>query len=523
MGSQTSSPIPHPGRRLRLGPYWLAFLATVLGLLLRFALDPWLKDQMPYITFLVSVAVTGLYAGVGPSLFSTTLGAAFAYFCFVPPRYQWGFAGISDAVGFLAYLSAALGIVVLTRARNKAYAQAENTLQQRISTERKLRDAESILHQFLENRPGCAYLRNDAGQYVYCNNQARTLLGISEGSPLIPNDLCAKLEKEDRQVLEASGGTRQFVDKVKQDNEERYWLTTKFIFIDHGNQRLVGSLSLDITTQMRAEQVILERERLAAASQMVATVAHEINNPLAAVTSSIFLLSREPLSAPLRQLLAIAQDELTRLTRISGVAIGFYKETEHPSALNPCALVDEVVDRVKLQFPGDVQIQCECSFKGDFVACPGQLRRALENLLINSFEAGAHHITVRVEAARDWRTASRTGVRFTILDDGRGMEPEQLEKAFEFFFSTKAKKGAGLGLWIARVIALRNGGRISLRSSTDPRSHYTYVSIFLPDSSAAAPALSFRPDEALSHTRHLGSQSANGFAPHKDVRHLPSA
>src|SRR6185437_593767 len=175
-----------------------------LGLLLRFALDPWLKDQMPYITFLVSVAVTGLYAGVGPSLFSTTLGAAFAYFCFVPPRYQWGFAGISDAVGFLAYLSAALGIVVLTRARNKAYAQAENTLQQRISTERKLRDAESILHQFLENRPGCA-----------------------------------NLAKEDRQVLEASGGTRQFVDKVKQDNEERYWLTTKFIFIDHGNQRLV--------------------------------------------------------------------------------------------------------------------------------------------------------------------------------------------------------------------------------------------------------------------------------------------
>lgn len=517
MGSQTPSPFPHPGRRVRLGPYWIVVLTTLLGLLLRFAIDPWLKDQMPYVTFLVSVAITGLYAGVGPSLLSTALGAAFAYFCFVPPRYQWGFAGMSDAVGFLAYLSAALGIVVLTRARNKAHAQAENTLQERISTERKLRDAQSILHEFLENRPGCAYLRNDAGQYLYCNNQARSLLGISDGSPLIRTELRAKLEERDGQVLETGGGARQFIDKVKQGDEERYWLTTKFIFIDQANQRLVGNLSLDITTQMRAEQVVLESERLAAAGQMVATVAHEINNPLAAVTSAIFLLSREPLSSPVQQLLAIAQDELTRLTRITRVAIGFYKETELPTALNPCALVDELVDRLKLQFPGQAQIEREFSFKGDFVACSGQVRRALENILRNSFEAGARHIRIHVAPARD-RRASRTGVRFAILDDGQGMEPEQLEKACEPFFSTKAKKGAGLGLWIARAIALRDGGRIRLRSSTHPRSHYTYVSIFLPDSLVAAPALSFKPDEALSHTYHGGSQSASGSAPHDDVR-----
>jgi signal transduction histidine kinase len=408
--------------------------------------------------------------------------------------------------------------VVLTRARNKAHAQAENTLQERISTERKLRDAQSILHEFLENRPGCAYLRNDAGQYVYCNNQARLLLGISNGVPLTTSELRAKLEEQDRQVLETGGGARQFIDKVKQGDEERYWLTTKFIFIDQANQRLVGNLSLDITTQMRAEQVVLESERLVAAGQMVATVAHEINNPLAAVTSAIFLVSREPLLPPVRQLLAIAQDELTRLTRITGVAIGFYKETELPTALNPCGLVDKVVDRLKLQFPGEVQIQRECSFMGDFVACSGQLQRALENILVNSFEAGASRIKIRLTGARDWRMASRTGIRFAILDDGHGMEPEQLDRAFEPFFSSKAQKGAGLGLWIARAIALRNGGRISLRSSAHPRSHYTCVSIFLPDSLVAAPALSFKPDEALSQTYHAGSRSASGSAPHNDIR-----
>jgi hypothetical protein len=62
------------GGRFQIRPYYLAVLSTLFGLGLRFALDPWLKDQMPYVTFLVSVALTGLYAGVRPALLSTALG-----------------------------------------------------------------------------------------------------------------------------------------------------------------------------------------------------------------------------------------------------------------------------------------------------------------------------------------------------------------------------------------------------------------------------------------------------------------
>ena len=105
--------------RFQMRPYYLAVLSTLFGLGLRFALDPWLKDQMPYVTFLVSVALAGLYAGVRPALLSTALGAAVAYFCFIPPRYHWGFADISDAVGFLAYLGAALAIVATGRTKRR--------------------------------------------------------------------------------------------------------------------------------------------------------------------------------------------------------------------------------------------------------------------------------------------------------------------------------------------------------------------------------------------------------------------
>lgn len=141
MGSDQPHRALRLGNHIQIGPFWLAVLTVLLGLVLRFLIDPWLGYQMPYITFLVSVAVTGLYAGVRPALLSTTLGAALAYFCFVPPRYHWGFAGMSDAVGFLSYLAAALGIVMLTRARNKAHEETQRTLQDRIDVERRLRDA----------------------------------------------------------------------------------------------------------------------------------------------------------------------------------------------------------------------------------------------------------------------------------------------------------------------------------------------------------------------------------------------
>ena len=324
----------------------------LLGLVLRFLIDHWLGDQMPYITFLVSVAVTGLYAGVRPALLSTALGAALAYFCFVPPRYNWGFAGMSDAVGFLSYLAAALGIVVLTRARNKAHEETQRTLQDRIDAERRLRDAQKLFQVFLENRPGCAYLRDQTGRYVYYNIEARLLLGIDDGNAIGTSELRMKLESQDQQALATTGGPMQFVDKVTLRGEELYWLTTKFIFVDEQAHKFVGSLSLDITSQMRAEQVVLETERLAAAGQMVAMVAHEINNPLAAVTSSLFLLGRETLPHSARELVAIAQDELSRLTHITSMAIGFYKKTELPVPIDPCGLVDDVLIRLATQFSG---------------------------------------------------------------------------------------------------------------------------------------------------------------------------
>lgn len=479
MGSEPEHRPSFFGGRFQMRPYYLAVLSTLFGLGLRFALDPWLKDQMPYVTFLVSVALTGLYAGVRPALLSTALGAAVAYFCFIPPRYHWGFADMSDAVGFLAYLGAALAIVALSRARNQAHEKVNLTLQARINAERKLGDAHKLIQMFVDNRPGCSYLRDQNGRYVYFNNEAKRLLGIAAGDR---NETEAQqtFEQQDQQVV-GSGGPLQFVHKVESRDDERYLLTSKFLFTNQEGQTFVGSFSTDITDQMKAEQVELEGARLAGASQMVAMVAHEVNNPLAAVTSSLFLLGREVLPDRSRQLVAIAESELSRLAHITRLALGLYKEAQNLEMVRPCEMVDDainrLVERVSLK---QVHIQRDFRWNDVFVASASDIRQLLDNLIANSLESGAGMIRVRVEQGKSWRMSARLGIRISICDDGRGMSPRQYTHAFEPFFTTKSQKGTGLGLWISKVIALRNGGTISLRSAASSRRRGTCVSVFLP-------------------------------------------
>jgi len=457
-------------------PYWLAILSALFGLALRLAIDPWLGNQMPYITFLVAVSLVGLFGEVSAALLSTVLGAILAYFCFVQPRYRLGFQGISDAAGFFAYLAAALGIVLLTGARKKAYLRAEQRLQQQLTAESKLRDAQKVFQLFMDNRPGFSYLREQNGEYVFFNNAARRLLGAA--ATQLPGALAA-LQREDEEALK-SVAPSQFIDKVELSGEERYWLTTKFTFANESQKRFVGSVSTDITDQIKAEEVAMERERLLAATQMMATVAHEVNNPLAAVVGSVHLLGREQLPPRAREFADIAQNELSRLAHITRLAIGFYKENEQPVAIDPVQLVKDVLQTAR-QSSTQLQVSYDPGWNGSFALPVRQVREVLENVLGNAVESGATKIRIRIRRCNDWRHPSRPGCRISVMDDGHGMAEENRPRAFEPFFSTKTQRGKGLGLWISKAIVVKNGGAITLRTTSDASKHGTCISIFWPE------------------------------------------
>lgn len=464
----------------------LAIGTTLLTFLLRLLVDPWLGDQMPYITFILAVAVTGLYGGTRPALLATLLGAGTAYFCFVPPRYQWGFAESSDAVAFAVYLLVAVGVILLTRARNRAAEQAERSLKQQIDTEQKLLNAEALFKQFMNNSPACAYLRDATGRHVYLNEAAKRELGLpNEGHGLTNKawfspEVSGKLREQDQEVLRA-GRALTFMDKIANAEGQKYWLTTKFPFIDQTGRTFLGGISFDITDRVQAETFLHKSERLMASAQMASLLAHEINNPLAALTNLLFLLQGEPLTATGSEYVEKAASVLTRINRIASMTFGFYYEKDSPTPLDVCAVIKQATE-ILAATESFALVHIENSFQcgANIVASLPRIRQLFTNLLTNAMEARAHRIQVRVRPGRNCHRLEQTGVCITISDDGCGISRDQQERIFEPFFTTKANPGAGLGLWATRAIVIKNEGTIRLRSSVSGRFRGTCLRIFLP-------------------------------------------
>jgi PAS domain S-box-containing protein len=475
-------------QRLRIRGYSLAVVAVLLAFLVRLLADPWLGDHDPYIVFVVAVAVTGLYAGVRAACLATALGTVTAYFCFVPPRYKWGFAGKSDAVGFGVYLLAASGVVLLTHARNRAAMKAEESLKNQVEAERKLLDAEALFRHFMDHSSACAYLRDEEGRCVYANEAAKREFGTEvhqgnrEGQRTIRSDF-----REQHLHVRAAGQSVEFLDRKMGEGGERYWLTSKFPFVDQSGRRFIGGISFEITERMRAEEILRKTERLSAAGQMASLLAHEINNPLAALTNVMFLLNQEPLVSPAREFLSQASDALTRINRIAAMTMGFYFEKDTAAPLHICRVIDEVADVLaSSESFRDIRVVRDLSYDGTLVASPSGIQQLIASLLTNAMESGAQAIRIRVRAGWEWRQRGRGGVRITIADDGRGIPQELRDRIFEPFFSSKAEKGTGLGLWASRAVVLRNDGTIQLRSAVAGPRKGTCVSVFLP--TAAAPS-----------------------------------
>jgi two-component system NtrC family sensor kinase len=214
---------------------------------------------------------------------------------------------------------------------------------------------------------------------------------------------------------------------------------------------------------------------------MASLLAHEINNPLAALTNVMFLLEQQPLESHIREYVSMATDALTRINRIAGMTMGFYFEKDAPATLHICQIIDEVAE-VLISKESFKNMQLVRDFKCDatVVASLPRIRQLMINLLTNAVESGAQAVRVRVRAGWDWRQHGGTGVRITIADDGGGIRHELHKKVFEPFFSTKPDKGAGLGLWAARAVVLRNEGRIRLRSTATGPRRGTCVHVFLP-------------------------------------------
>lgn len=233
--------------------------------------------------------------------------------------------------------------------------------------------------------------------------------------------------------------------------------------------------------QKQTEDALRRTEKFAAAGRMAAIIAHEINNPLEAVTNLWYLLNQENLSKEGRERLVTMGEELERVSHITRQTLEFYRQGTTAAAIN---LADPIKAAVSLfarraELSGTF-IETKFRTRATIYGFSGELRQLFANLIGNAIEAGSKTIKIRVSPAEDGNSSGRPGVYVLVADDGAGIPDGTSSNLFEPFFTTKAEKGTGLGLWVSKGIVQKHEGWIRVRSSVTPGHRGTTFCMFLP-------------------------------------------
>ena len=238
----------------------------------------------------------------------------------------------------------------------------------------------------------------------------------------------------------------------------------------------------DVVEKRKAEKAVRNSERLATTGRLAATLAHEIHNPLDTVGNLLYLMDQAPHPGDARQYVALASQEVARVTQMTRHMLAFQRESNKPVPVNIAEILDSVVvlfER-KIQSAG-ILVEKHVEFEQEFLGLPGEMRQVVANLFGNAVEAVGKNGKIRLSAyaAHNWRTGE-FGLRIIVADDGPGIPANIRGKIFDPFFTTKGEAGTGLGLWITSGIVHNSGGTLRLRSTTRNGRTGTCFSVFLP-------------------------------------------
>jgi signal transduction histidine kinase len=254
--------------------------------------------------------------------------------------------------------------------------------------------------------------------------------------------------------------------------------------ITAGKRQFLQMVLHDVSQRHEMLDTLLKAERLAAAGTFASGVAHEVNNPLASISSLVQSLVPDETVVERRQTLHTILSQITRISRTLKDLLNFARPA--PGEHKPINLNETITETVRLvaynkRFAG---IRMEPVLAPDLVpvvADSNGIQQVLLNLVFNAADAIQHEgglirVTTEYQGTPQGGGAGR--VRLRVSDNGVGIPPENLERVFEPFFTTKpAGGGGGLGLSLCQRIILSNRGTIGLESAPGEG---TTVTICLP-------------------------------------------
>lgn len=230
--------------------------------------------------------------------------------------------------------------------------------------------------------------------------------------------------------------------------------------------------------QMQSEEALRSSEKLAATGRLVATMAHEVSNPMEALSNLLFLVENSNTLDEAQSFSRMASRELGRISEIISHTLHFHRAAANPALTD----VAELASSALMLFRGKMRAQHiveRIALNKAFAYCSeGEIRQSLVNLIGNAIDAMPNGGTLQVRVSMI-TMGNRQCARVTVADTGKGIPREVRSKLFTQFFTTKGSSGTGLGLWLTRDIVQRNSGALRYRSRTEAPSG-TVFSIYLP-------------------------------------------
>src|SRR5712675_1430642 len=408
------------------------------------------------------------------------------------------------------------GAVRDTNGRVVRYHGALMDITERREMERRLYQQQEFARRLIDSFPDLIFVVDSGGHYTFVSPRVKDILGY-EPEETQNLEFGGRTHLEDRPALlalfaEMVGGRQTFASlEVRVRNKQGEWrrLRCHFspLFTETGKIEGVVISGRDVTELKRLEEQLIQAEKLAAMGQMLAGVAHELNNPLTAILGVTELLrDGEGVQENTKRQLELTHRQARRAARIVQNLLEFSR----PAAPQKKALdVNTLIERT-------LQLQDHSLRRNnvhvDFQPQPGlppvigdanQLIQIFLNLISNAEQA------IR-EARPSGRIQIRLGrsgnrVSATVQDDGIGIPPDVLPKLFDPFFTTKRPGGGtGLGLSICMSIVREHGGNIEASSLPAGGAAFT---VYLP----------VAPPELLDGHLERGGSSAEPVVPVGDI------
>jgi PAS domain S-box-containing protein len=270
---------------------------------------------------------------------------------------------------------------------------------------------------------------------------------------------------------------------INDPNAYRYWLVSYFpVYGTDGSIQAITAASLEVTQQKMAEQALIQSEKLAVVGRLASSIAHEINNPLEAITNLLYLARNSENIADIHRHLHTAEIELRRVSAITSQTLRFHKQATRPQDVTVKQLMQSVLSIYQGRIANSRVRITQRTRTSQPVRCfEGEIRQIISNLIGNALDAMSEngHLFLRSRLGTNWINREH-GIVITIADTGVGMSAETMAKLFNPFFTTKGMTGTGLGLWVSKEIIGRHRGLLRVRSSQSATHHGTVFNIFLP-------------------------------------------